>query len=258
MEDKVDWQPLLSIVIPAYNEERRIEESLKKIFNYLRAQSYSYEVIISDDGSTDETLNIVKSYQSDWPELKILQNPHKGKAPAIISGVNHSKGQFVLFTDVDLSVSIDQLGKMLVWVKDNDYDLAIATREGPGAQRIGEPYSRHLMGRIFNSIVQLVVLKGINDTQCGFKMFKGEAAKEIFKRTKLYSVNDPEIKGAKVSGFDVELLYVARKLGYKIKEVPVVWIYSDNSKVHSLKDSYYNFVDVLRVRFNSLKGDYRK
>lgn len=246
----------LSIVIPAYNEEKRIGKSLEKIFNYLKGQSYRYEVIVSDDGSKDSTKEIVRKTQESWPELQLLENKHKGKAPAVISGIKHSNGRNILFTDVDLSVAIEEVGRMLVWTSEHGYDVAIASREGEGANRVDEPASRHFLGRVFNVLVQLVVLPGINDTQCGFKLFSQKSASEIFKRTKLYSDNSEEISGAKVSGFDVEILYIAKKLGYKIKEVPVTWVYKDESKVHSIKDSYYNFMDVMRVRWFSLTGQY--
>lgn len=246
----------LSLVLPAYNEEKRIEQSLEKLYRYFVKQPYPYEVIVSDDGSTDSTKEIIKRHQDNWPELKLLKNKHRGKAPSLISGIKSARGKFVLFSDVDLSVSIEELGKMLAWVENQDYDIAIASREGQSAVRVNEPYMRHLMGRVFNFIVQLLVLPGINDTQCGFKLFTKEAARDIFQVTKLYTDKDIEITGAKVSGFDVEILFVARKLGYKIKEVPVTWIYKDNSKVHSIKDSYYNLVDVLKVRLNSIRGLY--
>ena len=251
-------KPRITIVSPVYNEEKRIEASLKKIYEFMEMQNYSYEIIVSDDGSTDRTKEIVRQYKKEWEELKLLENPHKGKAPAIISGINKAQGENVLFTDIDLSVSIDEIPKMLTWVENQDFEVAIATREGIGAKRIGEPYMRHLMGRIFNLLVQIMILPGINDTQCGFKMFETNAAKEIFKKSKLYSADDPEITGAKVSGFDVELLYIAQKLGYRIKEVPVIWTYGDDSKVHGLKDSYNNAMDVFKVRLNSFRGEYSK
>jgi len=248
----------LTIVLPAYNEESRIYESLLLIKEFLDTKNYTYEVLVSDDGSTDQTIDIVEGVMEKWDNLRILKNKHKGKAPAIIAGINNSEGDFVLFSDVDLSVPINEIDKLLIWVEENGYDVAIASREGTGAKRINEPIVRHLMGRVFNYLVQFVILPGINDTQCGFKLFKNSVAKEIFNHTKLYSLNDPEITGAKVSGFDVELLYVARKLGYKIKPVPVIWTYADNSKVHNLKDSYYNAMDVFRVRLNSIKGLYKQ
>ncbi len=246
----------LSIVVPAYNEERRIEGCIKEIFRFMRSQDYLYEVIISDDGSSDRTRDIVKKYQRDWPNLILHENIHRGKAVTVISGINRASGKFVLFTDVDLSVSIDETPKLLNWLENQNYDVAIASREGTGAKRINEPNTRHIMGRVFNALVQVAVLPGINDTQCGFKMFRTPVIQEIFKRTKLYSLQDKEIKGGRVSAFDVEILYLAKKLGYKIKEVPVTWVYDGDSKVHNFKDSYYNARDVFQVKFNSLVGKY--
>ena len=246
----------LSIVIPAYNEEKRIEACLKKIYEFMKTQNYLYEVIISDDGSKDETRDIVKRYQEYWPNLVLLENPHKGKAPTIISGIYKASAKYSLFTDVDLSVPIDELPKMLTWVEDHGFDISIATREGVGAKRINEPNTRHIMGRVFNMLVQAVVLPGINDTQCGFKLFKTDAIWHIFQHTKLYGIKNKEITGGKVSAFDVEILFVARRLGYKIKEVPVTWYYADGSKVHSIKDSYYNAKDVFRVRLYSWLNAY--
>lgn len=251
-------QNYISIVIPAYNEEQRISKCLLSLNEFMRKQDYDYEVIVSDDGSTDKTIELVEEFTKEWKSLKIIKNKHKGKAPAIISGIYATNSKFTLFTDVDLSVPIIELPKLLNWVDEKGFDVAIASREGVGAQRLNEPYMRHLMGRVFNLIVQVLVLPGINDTQCGFKLFKTEVIKEIFDRTVLYGRKDEEIKGAKVSAFDVEMLYVAKFLGYKIKEVPVTWTYADNSKVHNLKDSCYNAKDVLRVRLNSLRGLYKK
>ncbi|PJA40589.1 glycosyl transferase [candidate division WWE3 bacterium CG_4_9_14_3_um_filter_34_6] len=247
----------LSIVIPVYNEESRIEKGLRALHDFMKRQTYSYEIIISDDGSIDNTRELVEEYKKEWKELSLKENIHRGKAPAIISGIFSSSAEYILFTDVDLSVSIEELPKLLYWVSEEDYDIAISSREGTGAKRVNEPYVRHLMGRVFNLLVQLLVLPGINDTQCGFKVFKTSVIQNIFKHTKLYGIDDKEIKGAKVSAFDVELLFVAKLLGYKIKEVPVTWIYSDNSKVHNIKDSYYNAKDVVRVRLNSFKGLYK-
>ena len=246
----------LSVVIPTFNEEKRIEASLHKIKDFLEKQGYSFEIIISDDGSTDSTCAIVKEYEKKWNELKLLQNRHKGKAPALISGINESTGKYILFTDIDLSVSIQELPKFLVWLTENGYDLAISTREGTGAKRVDEPYVRHLMGRIFNLLVRIVVLPGINDTQCGFKAFRSSSIKKIFEHTLVYKSDNPEIDGGMVGAFDVEILFVAKRLNFKIKEVPVTWIYIHASKVHKLKDSYYNAKDVFKVRLNSLKGLY--
>jgi dolichyl-phosphate beta-glucosyltransferase len=248
----------LSVVIPTYNEEKRIDISLQKIRSYLDEKEYDYEVIVSDDGSKDNTVKILKEYQKTWNKLVVLENLHRGKAPALISGINKASKENIYMADADLSVNIDEVSKMLNWVTEHDYQVVIATREGVGAQRINEPYMRHFMGRIFNLLVQILVLPGINDTQCGFKLFKSEAGKEICKNTLIYSDNDPEINKGRVGAYDVEILYVAKCLGYKIKEVPVVWTYGENSKVHKFKDSYYNAKDVFKVKLNSLKGLYPK
>ena len=248
----------LSIVIPVYNESLRIEKSLRSLHDFLSEQDYEYEVIISDDGSTDGTVEIVNEYKKEWKSLRLLKNKHKGKAPAIISGIYASKFKYILFTDVDLSVPIIELPKLLNWVDERGFDIAIASREGVGAERVNEPYIRHFMGRIFNLLVQLLVLPGINDTQCGFKLFRASVIKDIFDRTLLYGRSDKEIKGGKVSAFDVEMLYVGKLMNFKIKEVPIRWIYNDKSTVHNLKDSYYNAKDVFKVRLNSLKGLYTK
>jgi len=247
----------LSVVIPAFNEEHRIEQSLRTLFAFFKDVDYEYEIIISDDGSTDATCDIVKKFTLGWKNLRVLSNPHKGKAPTIISGINSAVGEFVLMTDVDLSVDITEFPKLFGYVKNAGYDIAIASREGVGAQRINEPLMRHIMGRVFNLLVQVMLLPGIQDTQCGFKLFKTTVAQRIFKHTLLYSANDPEIKGGRVSAFDVEILYVAKKLGYKIKQVPIIWVYADKSKVHNLKDSYYNAKDVFKVRLFSILKKYK-
>ena len=259
MENKITMKKnYVSIVIPTYNEELRVEKSLLSLNDFMKSQNYDYEVIISDDGSTDKTIEIVEEYMKEWKSLKLIKNKHRGKAPAIISGIYVTNSEFILFTDIDFSVPITELPKLLNWADEKDFDIAIASREEIGSKRLNEPYMRHLMGRVFNLLVQILILPGINDTQCGFKLFKSEVIKNIFDRTVLYGRNDEEIKGAKVSAFDVELLYVGKILEYKIKEVPVSWTYFDKSKVHNLKDSYYNAKDVVRVRLNSLKGLYKK
>jgi dolichyl-phosphate beta-glucosyltransferase len=246
----------ITLVIPVYNEEDRIEESLRKIRKFMDDYAITYEVIVSDDGSKDTTREIVNEYRKSWKNLILKENIHRGKASSIISGIKAAKYPYVLFTDIDLSVPIEELPKLLFWITEKDYDIAIATREGTGAKRLNEPLTRHLMGRVFNLIVQTLVLPGINDTQCGFKLFKTDTAKAIFNKTKLYNDTGPEIEGGRVGAYDVEILFVAKKMGAKIKEVPVTWTYGDKSKVHKFKDSYINTKEVFTVKFNDLKGLY--
>ena len=195
-----------------------------------------------------------KILPKNYPTLKIVKNPHSGKGYTVKTGMLMAKKDFILFSDTDLATPIEDLKRFLVWVTENDFDIAIGSREGMGAQRQKEPLIRHLMGRVFNLIVQILVLRGINDTQCGFKLFKKESAHRIFKATLLYPGG--KIEGPMVTAFDVEVLFLARKMGYKIKEIPVNWTYVDESKVNPLKDSIVNFLDVMKVKYNDIKGVY--
>ena len=244
----------VSVVIPAYNEELRIRNSLQKVMNFMRDNYDDYEVLLVDDGSTDRTVNIAEDFAKNYPTLKIVKNPHSGKGYTVKTGMLMAKKDFILFSDTDLATPIEDLKRFLVWVTQNDFDIAIGSREGMGAQRQKEPLIRHLMGRVFNLIVQILVLRGINDTQCGFKLFKKESAHRIFKATLLYPGG--KIEGPMVTAFDVEVLFLARKMGYKIKEIPVNWTYVDESKVNPLKDSIVNFLDVMKVKYNDIKGVY--
>ena len=244
----------VSVVIPAYNEELRIRNSLQKVMNFMRDNYDDYEVLLVDDGSTDRTVNIAEDFAKNYPTLKIVKNPHSGKGYTVKTGMLMAKKDFILFSDTDLATPIEDLKRFLVWVTENDFDIAIGSREGMGAQRQKEPLIRHLMGRVFNLIVQILVLRGINDTQCGFKLFKKESAHRIFKATLLYPGG--KIEGPMVTAFDVEVLFLARKMGYKIKEIPVNWTYVDESKVNPLKDSIVNFLDVMKVKYNDIKGVY--
>jgi glycosyltransferase involved in cell wall biosynthesis len=247
--------PMLSVVIPAYNEERRLGATLTAILGYLSRQSHTFEVIVSDDGSTDSTVAIVEDFARSHPALRVLRNEHRGKGYAVRAGIQNAVGEIVLFSDADLSTPIEELDRFLPLFESGN-EVVIGSRQGEGARRIGEPLFRHLMGRIFNYIVGLVTISGIRDTQCGFKAFSARAAAQIFRSTLLYSDSAPVIRGAMVTGFDVEVLFLARKFGYTIREVPVRWNYDGDTKVNPIRDSWRNFRDVLRVRFNDLRGKY--
>ena len=247
--------PKLSIVIPAYNEERRLAASLSAVLDYLGRQSYSFEVIVSDDGSSDSTAAIVDDLAPSHPELRLLRNEHRGKACAVRAGIQGASGEIVLFSDADLSTPIEELDRFLPCF-DSGCEVVIGSRQGEGARRVGEPFFRHFMGRVFNHIVRLVTLSGISDTQCGFKGFSARAARQIFRSTLLYSDDAPVIRDAMVTGFDVEVLFLARKLGYTIRELPVRWNYDAGTKVNPIKDSWRNFRDVLKVRLNDRLGLY--
>jgi dolichyl-phosphate beta-glucosyltransferase len=246
----------LSIVIPAYNEERRLPGSLEKVLAFLRTKDYPAEVIVVDDGSADNTVGIVEGFMVRYPFVSVIRNDHRGKGYAVRTGMLTAQGTYVLFSDADLATPIDEVDRLLAFLEDG-YDIAIGSREGLGAQRINEPGYRHLMGRVFNLLVRWVAVGGFQDTQCGFKCFRREVAQDLFQKVQLYGAKAGLAKGGMVTGFDVEVLFLALKRGYKVKEVPVEWHYGANTKVNPLLDSVRMFTDVLRVRFNDWQGKYK-
>ena len=255
-------QPTVSIIIPAYNEERRLPTTLAAIVSFLNAQPYASEIIVVDDGSSDGTVGIVETFEVPPTDndhgvasLRVIHNDHKGKAVAVRSGMLDAHGRFVLFTDADLAVPIEEWTRFQMFLEGGD-DVVIASREGLGAKRIGEPWYRHMMGRVFNLLVRVVAVGGVQDTQCGFKAFSHEATQRIFRALQLYGENAASVRGPAVTAFDVEVLFLARKYGYKVREVPVMWRYGEETKVDPVEDSVRNFGDVLRVRWNDLRGRY--
>lgn len=250
--------PYLSIVIPCYNEMVNLQKGvLEKVENFLKRKSYAWEVIIVDDGSNDGSLEFLEHFIKENLHFKLLRRKHQGKAGAVTAGVFKAQGKIVLFSDMDQATPIEELDKLLPFFdpSNGSYDIVIGSR---ATRRKGAPWTRVLMakGMIFLRSL-LVGLHGITDTQCGFKAFKTEAAQRLFKKLKLYS-NIKETRGSKVSaGFDVELLYLAKKLGYKIKEVPVEWLYVETRRVSPLKDSWEGFGDLIRIKLNDLRGEYR-
>ncbi len=246
-----------SIIIPAFNEADKITSTLTQVTSFMNTYAQSYEVIVVDDGSVDETVSKVEEYIKNHPQIKIIKNPHKGKGPTIWAGVMYAFGDFIYISDADLSAPISEIKKLHSWIVEHDYDIVIASREGVGSRRVGEPFYRHLMGRIFNLIVQIVALPGIKDSQCGFKLLKQKPAKDIFSRLHIYGPSAREIKKAYFGAFDVEVLFLARKLGYKIKEVPVVWTYVKTTRLNAMSDSFKMAIDVIKVRLNDLKGLYK-
>ena len=248
-------RPYLSIVIPAYNEERRLPRTLERVFAYMQAKPYTIEVVVVDDGSTDKTASVVEGMLSTHPNLRLIRNDHRGKAYTVRTGVLAARGYYVLFCDADLATPIEEWDKLASHLEAG-YDIAIGSREGAGAIRYGEPWYRHLMGRVFNLIVRIVAVGHFQDTQCGFKAFRYEVAQDLFRQVRLYADDAPRVKGAAVTGFDVELLFLALKRGYRVKEVPVEWHYGTETKVHPLRDSLRNLRDALMVRWNDLRGVY--
>ena len=227
---------------------------MHKIAEFVGAQSYAIELLIVDDGSEDGTADLVESLRRDGQTL-VIRNDHRGKAFTVRTGMLAAHGEVVLFSDADLSTPIEEVDRFLP-LFDQGYDVVIGSREAPGAQRYDEPMTRHIMGRVFTRLVQTITGQRFEDTQCGFKAFKREAAQQIFQRVQLYGANSPVIRRSKVTGFDVELLFLARKLGFTIAEEPVRWYYSRGSKVDPFRDSFQNLLDVLKVRLYDLQGRY--
>ena len=250
--------PYLSLIVPAYNEGTRLGTTLRMITDYLQAQSYAWELLVIDDGSADATLALAEAFGVAHPALaiRVIANPHRGKAYAVRTGVQAARGKIVGFTDADLATPIETLADAIGQFAAGA-DVVIGSREGRGAVRRDEPSYRHLMGRVFNGLVQVVALPGIQDTQCGFKLLRGPVARKLFAATHLYSEQSAAPQGPAVTGFDVEILYLARRYGYRIAEVPVVWQYVAESKVNPLRDTLRNLRDLLMVHINSLCGRYR-
>ncbi len=228
----------LSVVIPAYNEDKRISDTLVKIRDYLDRQDYSSEIIVVSDGCTDATDLYATTSLKTWPNFRLLSRiENKGKGYSVKEGILQSRGNFILFTDADLSAPIEELTNFLPWI--DEFDVLIGSRALPESNiQIHQPFFREFMGKTFNLFVQLLVLRGIKDTQCGFKLFRRQAALDIFHRIKLTRF-----------GFDVEVLHVSQKLGYSIKQLPVVWRNSPESRVHVIKSSAEMFFNLFRIKF---------
>jgi hypothetical protein len=248
-------RPSLSLVIPAYNEAARIRRSLTTAVDYLQSQPYPTELLLVDDGSLDQTGAIAEAFAADQPGVRIVAIAHGGKAAALRAGMMAATGDLIAFSDADLATPLRYLEVFRQATLAGD-DIVIGSREGQGAVRIDEPFYRHLMGRVFNQIVRRLLLPDIQDTQCGFKLFRREAAREILDRARLYRTSDAVLRGPRVTAFDVELLVVGRRLGYRIRSIPVAWTYGNQSKVNPFRDTLNNLADVMRVKWNDVRGRY--
>jgi glycosyltransferase involved in cell wall biosynthesis len=234
----------LSIIIPAYNEERRLPRTLEQVFHFLGKQSFSFDVIVVENGSTDRTFEVVQEFAVRHKNLRVIHNEERGKGGAVQRGVREATGKYVFICDADLSMPVEEISKFLPPVL-TDFDIAIGSREAPGAVRYNEPYYRHLTGRVFNTLIRWMVLPRLQDTQCGFKCLRAEVARDIFPFQTLTGW-----------AFDVELLYIARRHGYQILEIPIDWYFNADSKVRVLRDSWRMFVDLLVIRRNARLGLY--
>jgi len=236
--------PYLSIIIPAYNEEHRLPKTLEQVLSFIQVQDYPVEVIIVENGSQDRTFQIAHSFAERYPQFRVLKATERGKGLAVQLGMLEALGEYRFMCDADFSMPVTEIKRFLPPIL-RTYDVAIASREAPGAVRYNEPHYRHLVGRIFNSLIRLLALPGLHDTQCGFKCFRGPVAEELFQRQTLTGWS-----------FDVEVLYIARQRGYKVIEIPIPWYFNSESKISVMRDSIRMALDLLTIRFNGLRGIY--
>lgn len=255
-------KPHLSVVIPAYNEETNIRlGALDKVSRYMEGRQYPWEVILVDDGSSDSTPKLLDEYVRANRGFLVIHNPHRGKAATVVSGSLASGGDIVLFTDLDQATPLSEIEKVLPWFDARlpagrqGFDVVIGSRN---SRREGAPFTRVAMARGFMLLRSIILgLHGITDTQCGFKAFREKVVRDIFGRLKLYGGSHVVVGSMVTAGFDIEVLYLAKKLGYKIKEVPVEWHYVETRRVNPIKDSWQGFLDILKIRMNAWKGIYR-
>jgi len=240
--------PQLSIVIPAYNEAKRISRTLETLRKYLEGTNWTAEVIVVNDGSSDETAAIVESYRDQWNALRLIENGrNRGKGFSVRNGALRAQGDVVLFTDADLSAPITEAPKLIDPIANEVCDVTFGSR-AVDRSLIGVHQSpfREISGRIFNLFVQGLIGLAFKDTQCGFKAFRRSTAGPVFERQTIMGF-----------GFDPEILYIAKKRGLRLREIPVRWDHAEGTKVRFLKDSCRMFLDLLQIRWNDLCGKYK-
>jgi dolichyl-phosphate beta-glucosyltransferase len=209
-------------------------------------QPYPIEVLVVENGSMDSTFHIAQEFAEQHPQLRVLQNAQSGKGRAVQQGMLAARGEYRFMCDVDLSMPVGEINRFVPPALEG-YEIAIASREAPGAIRFDEPYYRHFVGRIYNGLIRTLALPGLQDTQCGFKCFKAEVAEDLFPRQTRTGWS-----------FDVEILFIARLLGYKVIEIPIHWYYNPHSKISVVRDSFKMGVDLLTIRLNALRGVYTR
>ena len=245
----------LSVVIPSYNEMANLQKGvLDKVEHFLEKQKFSYEVLISDDGSTDGSVEFSEKFVKENSKFKLIRNSHLGKAGAVTAGMLKANGEYILFTDMDQATPIDELDKLLPFA--DKFDIVIGSRS---SQRKGAPWTRVLMAKGMMVLRSVIVgVKGIRDTQCGFKLFRKDVSDNLFSKLQTFHHGYKTISGSSVkAGFDVELLFLAQKEGYTIKEVPVEWLYVETRRVSPIKDSIEALEDLIVIKLNSLSGKYK-
>jgi glycosyltransferase involved in cell wall biosynthesis len=237
-------KPFFSVIIPAFNEEKRLPNTLEQLSHFLGKQPFGSEIIVVENGSRDQTFEIAQRFADGRKNARVLHNEQRGKGLAIQRGVMTASGEYVFMCDADLSMPVEEIGKFLPPQLEG-FDIAIASREAPGSIRYNEPYYRHFTGRVFNTLIRLLVLPGLQDTQCGFKCIRAQVARDIFPYQTLTGW-----------AFDVELLFIARRHGYQVVEIPIDWYFNADSKISVVRDSLRMFFDLLRIRRNARRGLY--
>lgn len=237
--------PFLSIIIPAHNEALRLPKTLERVAAFVRAQSYPCEVLVVENGSKDDTAAIARAWQEHLPELRVLSLDQPGKGNAVKAGMLAARGACRYMADTDLSVPLEEIPRFLDAMQAGA-QVAIGSREAPGALRLGEPFYRHWSGRVFNLLVRWWVLPGIQDTQCGFKCFSAKAAEALFPLQTMDGWS-----------FDVEVLAAAQQNGYRVQEVPVTWTYGAGSRIKPLRDAAALVWELWKIRANARRGAYR-
>jgi dolichyl-phosphate beta-glucosyltransferase len=238
--------PFLSIIIPAYNEEHRLPHTLAQVRDFIRLQPYQSEVLVVENGSQDRTLQISQEFAASHSLFQVIHEAERGKGRAVKRGMLEASGKYRFMCDADLSMPVGEISRFLPPQLLNA-DIAIASREAPGSVRYDEPAYRHLGGRLVNSMIRLLALPGLQDTQCGFKCLRDAVAEDLFSSLSLTGWS-----------FDIEMLYLARLRGYRIVELPIPWYFNTDSKVNPLIDSSAMAWDILKMRWNALRGLYRK
>ncbi|HEY2980706.1 MAG TPA: dolichyl-phosphate beta-glucosyltransferase [Anaerolineales bacterium] len=238
--------PFLSIVIPAHNEERRLPRTLEQVFDFLAGQAFTFEVVVVENGSADRTVEIAHEFARRHAQLRVFQEPARGKGRAVKRGMLEARGQYRFICDADLSMPIREVIKFLPPAI-TDFDIAIGSREAPGAVRHNEPAYRHWGGRAINAAIRLLILPGLQDTQCGFKCFTAEAAQTLFNLQTLPGWS-----------FDIELLYLARRRKYRIREIPINWYFDPETKLSAVRDALRMIKDIFTIRINAMRGIYER
>lgn len=236
---------LLSIILPAYNEEERLPACMEKVAGFVSRQDFPVEVLIIENGSKDNTYGLARKFAEKYSWLRVFREEKPGKGRAVRRGMLEAHGQYRFFADVDFSMPVDEISHFIP-PNLSDYDVAIGSREGKGAIRYNEPPFRHFTGRVFNWVVRILAVHKIQDTQCGFKCFQAEAAQKLFSVQLLDGW-----------AFDAEVLFIAQHYGFKIIEVPVQWYYDGHSKIHVVKDSWRMFKELIQIRKNYYTGRYQ-